>query len=269
MVLLGAGHANLQVLQKLAGRGVEVVLVSDGEVAVYSGMVPGVVCGEYRPEEAMVQLEPLAQLYGAEFLPIRAIRLDPGPQIVTLEDGRSVAYDVLSIDIGSRTKGTDIPGVREHCLMTRPLVALLKALEGLDRLEMAPKVVVVGAGAAGVELAFAFLRRFQAHFGPSFSLSNPLHRHYPPRLPGFHPNPHSATSPPSRYLCPALSSCSRSAPLRIAPRQRSSGVFRRDYLGRGSRASRHFAQFAYFQGWLSAGKSRVAVRGFPFCVWRG
>lgn len=171
VVLLGAGHANLQVLQGLSAYRVQTTLVNDGEAAVYSGMVPGVICREYQPAEAMIQLSPLATQCGADFIPVKAVKVDPEEKLVTLEDGRTVGFDILSIDIGSRTKGTGLPGVREHCLLTRPLTRLIEALERIDRLEIPPKVVVIGAGAAGVELAFAFLRRFQANFGPTFSLS--------------------------------------------------------------------------------------------------
>ena len=50
VVLLGAGHAQLSVLEALAKLrlpGAEVLLVSAGERLIYSGMVPGLIAGRY------------------------------------------------------------------------------------------------------------------------------------------------------------------------------------------------------------------------------
>lgn len=35
------------------------------------------------------------------------------------------SYDVLSVDVGSVTRGLDLPGVKEHCLATRPISMLM------------------------------------------------------------------------------------------------------------------------------------------------
>jgi len=40
---------------------------------------------------------------------------------VRLEEGDEVPYDVVSVDIGSRTLGTDAPGVQEYAITTRPI----------------------------------------------------------------------------------------------------------------------------------------------------
>lgn len=43
-------------------------------------------------------------------------------QHVTCSNGTQIAFDVLSLDIGSRTLGTlSVPGVHQHAITTRPI----------------------------------------------------------------------------------------------------------------------------------------------------
>ena len=59
LVLVGAGHANVQVLKHLSMNkynGLEVILVNDGFSAVYSGMTPGLIENYYKIEEAIIDL---------------------------------------------------------------------------------------------------------------------------------------------------------------------------------------------------------------------
>jgi NADH dehydrogenase FAD-containing subunit len=90
-----------------------------------------------------------------------------------LADGSTVEYDVLAINLGSRTKGTTgenpVGGVWEYSLTTRPINHLLpKIIEKEQQLKakgVIPDVVVIGGGAAGVELSFAFKARWSKFFG--------------------------------------------------------------------------------------------------------
>ena len=58
VVLVGAGHAHVQVLEAFAESPPDcrLTLVVDTPIAVYSGMVPGFVAGQYRSEELEVPL---------------------------------------------------------------------------------------------------------------------------------------------------------------------------------------------------------------------
>lgn len=87
-----------------------------------------------------------------------------------MEDGTTLDYDVLSVNVGSKTRGTKtVPGIWEHSLTTRPINELLPKIhvreQELQAAGIVPKVVVCGAGAAGVELAFGFKSRWSALFG--------------------------------------------------------------------------------------------------------
>lgn len=88
---------------------------------------------------------------------------------IILEDESSLEYDILAINIGSKTRDTNnVKGVWEHALTTRPINNLLPKVEKreqeLKEAGIVPKVVIVGAGAAGTELSFAFKVRWSKFF---------------------------------------------------------------------------------------------------------
>ena len=183
IVLVGGGHANVQVLKVLHDQyclqhpgEVELVLVSSGEVAYYSGMLPGAISQQYGPEEIKIELRPLAYSCGAELIVSEMTTLNPENRTLQLSNGSQLTYDYLVLDIGSRSKGTDsVPGVRQYSLMTRPLQGLMDGIKAREEQfrerGTVPAVIVVGSGVAGVELAFAFAGRWRAIYGPSVQVS--------------------------------------------------------------------------------------------------
>lgn len=135
----------------------EVTLVTPFLRQMYSGMVPGVVAGHYRAEQAAIQLAPLAGAAGVSVLETAAVGLDAVRRAVRLASGQVLGYDVLSIDTGSEMDRGRIPGAREHAIFVRPVEHFLADVD--DMLDAASRqaldLVVIGGGAAGVELALA------------------------------------------------------------------------------------------------------------------
>lgn len=172
-VIVGGGHAHVLVLKSLAERPLEgfaVTVVSDSALAWYSGMVPGYVAGRYALGDLRIDVASLARRAGAVWVEARATRFDPASRRIHLADGRSLPYELASFNLGATVAGSDVPGVRDHAIATRPLEALIAGLGGLDaRVQRAdeagrrPRVVVVGGGAAGVELALAAAARWRRH----------------------------------------------------------------------------------------------------------
>jgi len=99
--------------------------------------------------------------------------VDRKNKLVLVEGLDDVPYDVLSINIGSRTLGTySTPGVQDYALTTRPISELIPKLTHWDSMHQnlsAPRVVVVGGGAAGVELAWGLKARY-LKFKPQMTL---------------------------------------------------------------------------------------------------
>jgi pyridine nucleotide-disulfide oxidoreductase family protein len=164
LVLLGAGHAHVQVLLELAREpmpAARVTLVSPFAQLVYSGMVPGVVAGHYTAAEATIAIAPLAARAGAAFVQQAAVQLNATARTVTLADTSVLGFDALSIDTGAVMDRDSIPGAREHALFVRPIEHFMHLLQPL--LELAARrtlsLVVVGAGAGGVELTLALQYR--------------------------------------------------------------------------------------------------------------
>lgn len=164
LLLLGGGHAHLQVLRDFAAQppaGARLTLVSPHPALVYSGMVPGWIAGHYDQDDCMVPIAPVAASAGAEFVADAAVAIDPGRRTVSLAGGASVAYDVLSIDVGGTVDRDAIAGAREHALFVRPMEHFARLAPDLLALADARSlsVVVIGGGAGGVELAMAVQHR--------------------------------------------------------------------------------------------------------------
>lgn len=86
-----------------------------------------------------------------------------------------MGYDILGINIGSRTLGTyTVKGVHDHALTTRPIDELLPKIHKIEQKfikeKKIPDVLVVGGGAAGVELSFGFKQRWSKLFGQEINV---------------------------------------------------------------------------------------------------
>ncbi|MBA2617916.1 MAG: FAD-dependent oxidoreductase [Rubrobacter sp.] len=148
----GGGHANLYALWRtgeLTRRGFDVVLIDPFEHLYYSGMATGVLSGSYEPGENRIGIRRLVERGGGRFVQGRVAKVQHQDRVLLLEDGRTVRYDAVSFCLGSAASGADgtvpvkpvsnLEGVRERLLASTP--------GGHFR------VVVVGGGAAGCEVA--------------------------------------------------------------------------------------------------------------------
>jgi selenide,water dikinase len=178
VVLVGGGHAHVQVLARWAmapPQGVRTVVVVDRPIAVYSGMVPGLVAGDYRQEELEIDVLRLARRAGASVILSAATDLDPVRREIALEGRAPIRYDLASLDVGSTVRALALPGVAEHTLSTRPIGRFVESVEAridaLIRSGRRARIVVVGGGAAGCELAFTLDARLRrAGLAPQVTL---------------------------------------------------------------------------------------------------
>src|SRR5438105_416252 len=115
-------------------------------------MLPGVIAGHYRREEAEFDVAALAQRAFAEFVPGSLVRLDAARRVALLADGRQLPYDIASLNVGSRTEDAT-PGAHEHALPLKPYERLV------ERLRYDAHVAIAGGGASGAELAMALRHR--------------------------------------------------------------------------------------------------------------
>lgn len=166
IVLVGAGHAHVQVVAALAMRpmpDVEVVWIADrGEVA-YSGLAPAVLAGEAARGCLMLDALPLARAAGVRWIEAAVEGFTPQTRAVHLAGRPSVVGDVVSFNVGATVSGADLWDEDAVVLPSRPLEGLLDRTEALipgwRRLGRPVDLVVVGGGAGGVEVAAAWRAR--------------------------------------------------------------------------------------------------------------
>jgi selenide, water dikinase len=177
LLLVGGGHSHLAVLKNFGdtpAEGVHLALLSPSRHAFYSGMVPGVVAGHYRPGDCRIDLVALAARAGARFLMDSAAGIDPARRELTTARGERLRYDLLSLDIGSSAGKP--AGPAERALRVRPVEPFLAGWELLResvRKGEVRRIAVVGGGAAGVEVLLA-MRHGLAGSAAQFALFSEL-----------------------------------------------------------------------------------------------
>src|ERR1700759_697439 len=159
IVLLGAGHAHVEVLRRFAIRpepGVRLTLIGREPETPYSGMLPGLIRSEYTHQEAHIDLAPLAALANARLILGEATALDLGARAVVVPGRPDIGFDLLSIDVGG------IPPVpADGGVPVKPIGGFLDRLHRLEAdLPTGARIAVVGGGPGGVELVLALAVRF-------------------------------------------------------------------------------------------------------------
>ena len=164
---MGAGHTHVQLLRHWImepNPAIDATLVVDTPIAVYSGMAPGLVAGQYERQELEIDAVPLARRAGVRVILAPCTGVEAAARRVLIEGREALSFDLASFDVGSTVAALDLPGVREHAVPTRPINRLAAVVEG--RVESltsdCPKVVVVGSGAGGIELAFCIDARLRS-----------------------------------------------------------------------------------------------------------
>jgi selenide,water dikinase len=162
LVLIGGGHSHVAVLKRFGMRpvpGLRLTLVTRDIDTPYSGMLPGLVAGHYGFDECHIDLGPLARFAGARLYHAEVDGVDLANRLVHASGRPPIHYDLLSINIGSRPDRLDIPGVDAFALAAKPIDVFLRRWEKLvERVRKhtgAFRIVVVGGGAGGVELALS------------------------------------------------------------------------------------------------------------------
>ena len=138
LVLIGGGHANVQVLKELSMttiKGLNTILVSEHFEATYSGMTPGYIHNDFSKEDVSIDLQRLCLNAGAIFIRDKVIKVDTNLKKLELEKCPSINYDLLSINTGSvsSTKGIKIEN-ESRCISVKPINHLVKNIKLIDQI---------------------------------------------------------------------------------------------------------------------------------------
>jgi selenide,water dikinase len=126
LVLVGGGHAHIQVLKRWAMApvpGARLTVVVDRPIAVYSGMVPGFVAGQYPRDALEIDVRPLALRGGRAARPRPRYR--PAARRLLLDGRPPSRHRVVrrGLDVG----GLEIPA-RASTRSPRPIGEFVGAL---------------------------------------------------------------------------------------------------------------------------------------------
>ncbi|WP_290771934.1 MULTISPECIES: NAD(P)/FAD-dependent oxidoreductase [unclassified Exiguobacterium] len=145
ILLIGAGHAHLHCITHGPTQDVEWLVLNASTYQYYSGMYSGLADGTYDMDEMRIDVAALCRAYDKPFIKETVIKVDPVEKVVFGASGRRYTYDVVSTNIGSFDWPEDMAR-----LSIKPNYRLPDTLK---RLQLAKRPVVIGSGAAAVEMA--------------------------------------------------------------------------------------------------------------------
>ncbi|WP_157956248.1 FAD-dependent oxidoreductase [Acuticoccus yangtzensis] len=127
IVIAGAGHAAMLALTRLGTPppGAEITLVSRGDAAHYSGMVPGWIEGIYPLDAMKVPLASFAARHGVDL--VSGDIAGAVENHLVLADGTRLAFDTLVVNTGSETARTG-PLAAPAIIPAKPFDSLVAGL---------------------------------------------------------------------------------------------------------------------------------------------
>ncbi|MGH3356900.1 MAG: NAD(P)/FAD-dependent oxidoreductase [Nocardioidaceae bacterium] len=167
VVVLGAGFAGVAAVKALKGAPVDVTLVDRNGYNTFQPLLYQVATGGLNPGDVTYAARALTgRQANVGFRKGDVVGVDVATREVTLSHGARIGYDYLVIATGVTTNYFGVPGAAEHAMAMYTRDQALSVRDDLfgklERLAQAvaagerdedPTVVVVGAGATGVEMA--------------------------------------------------------------------------------------------------------------------
>lgn len=158
LVIAGGGHAHMVTLANLdqfVEKGHSVTVIGPSEHHYYSGMGPGMLGTTYKPEEVRFATKHVVEKKGGNFVLGKIVRIDAASQLVHLNSGASLPYDVLSCNLGSHVPTDVIEGDLADIYLVKPIERLLAAQERILQLGRREKISIgiIGGGPSAVEIA--------------------------------------------------------------------------------------------------------------------
>jgi selenide,water dikinase len=169
ILLAGGGHAHAVALRLLSRTPpkapVRLTVIAPDARNLYSGALPGVIAGHWDVNAIGVPLQPLCKAAGADYVQDAVTALDPDKQIAELASGEEIAFDTLSLDIGSAIRQLANPDSGETVVPIRPIETFLSrwqdAIQRMEAGSAPPTFIIIGAGLAGIEVCLAIHHRLQ------------------------------------------------------------------------------------------------------------
>lgn len=161
VLLVGAGHAHLHVLRRaetLRRAGAEPILISP-PVFHYSGLATGVLSGALDPAAAAIDVAALAAHHGVTHLAAEVAAIDRDRKVAVTDQGQQVAYDAVSLNVGSVIAAPLGLAQAAGTWSVKPLASLLALRREVERrireAGRCPQIVVAGGGPSALEVAAA------------------------------------------------------------------------------------------------------------------
>lgn len=177
IVLIGAGHTNMHIVRMWKMDPIpdtRLTLINPFSRATYSGMLPGTLAGLYEPDEMAIDLFRFAAPSGIRVIIDEVIGLDPDRPRVHFAGRPDIRFDVASVGVGSVPVGADRWSTSAAFLPIKPMATFRHRLyERLDQVRHAApdkghasplRIVVVGGGAAGVEVCLCLEASLRSDF---------------------------------------------------------------------------------------------------------
>jgi selenide,water dikinase len=171
LVLVGGGHSHVGVLRMFAMKpepGVRITVICTDIDTPYSGMLPGYISGHYSFDEVHIDLGRLCAFAGARLYRDEVVGIDRQNQKVICRNRPAVAYDALSINIGSTPQVQHVAGAQALAVPVKPIaqfnqrwLALLEKARQWPSHRGRMTIAVVGGGAGGVELVLSMQYRLR------------------------------------------------------------------------------------------------------------
>jgi NADH:ubiquinone reductase (H+-translocating) len=164
VVVVGGGFAGLSAARQLDGADVEVLLLDRDLYSTFQPLLSQVATGGLNPGDVTDALRAFAARYpNARFRRMAVTGVDTERRCVSTDNGEEIGYNYLVLCCGVTANYFGIPGAEEHAWTVYTRKAAIEVRDRmLGNLEayaqgrpeaVEPVIVIVGAGATGVEMA--------------------------------------------------------------------------------------------------------------------